>query len=249
MNVRPWVLRSKKLIEDNSPAILTGVGVAGTIVTAYLAGKASFKAARAIDNYEEKDEQGEPKYPLDFKKKVRLTWHFYVPSLASAAVTGASICMAHRIDGKRIAAVTAAYAISETSFKEFKEKAAELTSKAKVQKIHDEVMKDKVEKTEGHTLVVMPENEVLCLDAYSGRYFHSTMQKLKAAENDQKYEINHAYYVSLTHFYNLLGLEGTAISDNLGWDSDDNFTMAYTTALKDDTPVIVIDFDVKPHNI
>lgn len=249
MKVRPWVLRSKKLIEDNSPAILTGIGVAGTVITAYLAGKASFKAARAIDAYEEKNEQGEPRYPLDFKKKARLTWHFYVPTLAAAAVTGTSICMARRIDGKRIAAATAAYAITENAFKEFKDKAVEMTSAGKVQKIHDAVMQDKVDKTDGHTLVVMADSDVLCMDAWSGRYFSSTMQKLKTAENDQAYEINHAMYVSLTNYYTLVGLDATSNSDNLGWDSTDKFTITYTTTLKDDKPVIVVNFDKAPHNI
>jgi len=250
----PLILKkSQKFVESHSPAILTGVGVAGTVLTAYLAGKASFKASRLIHDYEEQDQKlsgglASPA-PMPLKQKVKYTWHLYVPSLAVGAVTITSICFARKIDGKRLAAAVTAAALSEKAFDEFKEKAAEMTSKSKVGKIHDAVMQDKVDKTDNHKLVIMAENDVLCLDAYSGRYFSSTMQKLRTAENDQAYEINHAFYVNLTNYYNLIGLEPNGVSDQLGWDSNDRFTCTYTSALKDDTPVIVVNFDTAPHNI
>lgn len=250
----PMVLKkSQKFVEDHSPAILTGVGVAGTVLTAYLAGKASFKASRLIRDYEDQDQKisgglAGPT-PMPTKQKIKYTWHLYVPSLAVGAVTITSICLARRIDGKRLAAVVTAAALSEKAFDEFKEKAAELTTNSKVTKIHDAVMQDKVDKAEGHNLVVMAESDVLCMDAYTGRFFSSTMQKLRTAENDQAYEINHAYQVSLSNYYSLLGLDSTDISDNVGWTSDDKFTITYSTVLKDDKPVIVVSFDVKPHYI
>ena len=40
---------AEKFVIDNSPAILSGLAVAGVVSTAYLAAKASFKAALVID--------------------------------------------------------------------------------------------------------------------------------------------------------------------------------------------------------
>jgi hypothetical protein len=46
--------RLLKFASDNSPAILTSAAVVGTITTAYLTGKASFKAADVIRDEEDK---------------------------------------------------------------------------------------------------------------------------------------------------------------------------------------------------
>jgi len=37
------------LVNENSTTVLTGLGAAGVVTTAYLTGRASFKAARLID--------------------------------------------------------------------------------------------------------------------------------------------------------------------------------------------------------
>jgi hypothetical protein len=47
---------AKFLVNENSTTVLTGVGVAGVITTAYLTGRASFKAAAIISR--EKDGYG-----------------------------------------------------------------------------------------------------------------------------------------------------------------------------------------------
>lgn len=244
MNIHHIVRKSQKFVNDNSPSILTGIGVAGSLATAYLAARASFKAARTITMVEETG------YEMDTKKKVKLVWHMYLPTLASAAVTTASICMARKIDSKRLTAITAAYAISEQAFGDYKSKVVEKLGETKAGKIHDEVMQDKMKNTEGSQLIVVPEQQVLCLDAYSGRFFSSTMQDLRRAEVDLAYEINHALYVSLSTFYDLLNLPHTEVSDNVGWTSDNPFTISYTSGLDPNgKPCIAFSFDVKPFPI
>lgn len=244
MNVNQIVRKSQKFVNDNSPSILTGLGVAGTLATAYLAARASFKAARTIMMVEETG------YEMDTKKKVKLVWHMYLPTLASAAVTTTSICLARKIDAKRLTAITAAYAITDQAFGDYKSKVVEKLGENKATKIHDEVMQDKMkDSVVPPQLVIVPENKVLCLDTYSGRYFHSTMQDIKRAENEVAYENNHAYSVCLQEFYDRLGLEATSISENIGWTSDDMVTLSYTSGLSGDTPCLAISFDTMPHPI
>ena len=63
------IKKSQKYVLDNSPAILTAFGVVGTVSTAYLAGRASFRAADIIALEEERiDEE------LLIRERVELTW-------------------------------------------------------------------------------------------------------------------------------------------------------------------------------
>ena len=49
MNLAVLKDQAQKFASDNATGILTTIGVAGTITTAVLASRASFKAARIID--------------------------------------------------------------------------------------------------------------------------------------------------------------------------------------------------------
>jgi len=48
MDIGAIVSRARKAAADNTPTILTAIGVTGTIATAILASKASFKAAEVL---------------------------------------------------------------------------------------------------------------------------------------------------------------------------------------------------------
>src|SRR5690349_5429579 len=97
-----------KFTADNSPTILTALGAVGTLTTAYLAGKASFKAAQILDDYDTISIQ-ENRPPLDAKDKVAVVWKLYIPAASTAIVTVTSIILANRIGTRRAAALAAAY--------------------------------------------------------------------------------------------------------------------------------------------
>src|SRR5688572_12361754 len=88
----------QKLVQDNSTAILTGVGVAGTVSTAVLTGRASFKAARmidrAVDMYNEDPEPARETF--DRQDKAKLVWKLYIPPAATGLFTVTSIVLANR---------------------------------------------------------------------------------------------------------------------------------------------------------
>jgi hypothetical protein len=82
---------------------------------------------------------------------------------------------------------------------------------------------------------------------YTGRYFQSSMESLKKAQNDLNYKILNSYYASLTDFYNLIGLSRTTTSDDVGWNSDEMLELRFSTIMSDDQrPCIAIDFKVAP---
>jgi hypothetical protein len=108
--------RVGKLAQDNSPAVLTAIGVAGTLTTAFLTGRASYKAAELIQEHNEKQDVHDLWMPP--KDAFRLVWRLYVPAASSAILTVAAIILANRIGTRRAAAMAAAYAITEKAFVE-----------------------------------------------------------------------------------------------------------------------------------
>src|SRR6188768_2053800 len=76
------VKRAEKLAVDNSPVLLAGIGVAGTITTALFAGRAGFKAAEVLEQDRE-TLAGEQ----DMKRVVKLTWTLYIPAIGTGVLT------------------------------------------------------------------------------------------------------------------------------------------------------------------
>ena len=91
--------------------------------------------------------------------------------------------------------------------------------------------------------------EVLCYDMLTGRYFQSTVEKIKHAENKINHELVHFMSASLTDFYDELGLPPTTYTDSVGWngvDADLFRVVLSTTMSTDNRPCIALDFERAP---
>lgn len=239
---------SQKFVADNSPAILTGIGVLGTLTTAFLTGKAAFKASELILDEEYGSRiQGDPR-PLEPREKIELVWREFVPAAGVAVMTITCIIGATRIGNRRAAALAAAYGITERAFTEYKEKVIERIGPAKEQSVRDEIAQDRVRANPATTQVIITGNgEVLCYDAYTGRYFNSTMETIKKAQNLVNYRVNNDFYASLSDFYEAVGLPTTTMSDEVGWNANKLLEIRFSTTMsEDDRPCIHIEFAVEP---
>ncbi|MEI4872582.1 DUF6353 family protein, partial [Klebsiella pneumoniae] len=88
---------------------------------------------------------------------------------------------------------------------------------------------------------------VLCMDAVSGRYFYSSVDSIRRAENDINRRLIQETAISLSEFYDLLGLDNTSISDDIGWCLDDMLDVHISSTLtSDDKPCVYVDYDAKP---
>jgi len=239
----------EKLTIDNSPVILTAVGVVGTVGTAYLTGKATFKAAellRAEESHHTK-EWG-VRHPTD--EAVKLVWKLYIPPAVAGAATIAAIIGANHIHGRRAAGLAAAYSLSERAFSEYKEKVIERLGDKKEREVRDEVAQDRVRNNpvNDNTVLITDNGEVLCYDHFTGRYFKSSMEALKRAENEVNHLILNQGYASVSDLYELLGLPITSFSDEVGWNTDKMLSLVFSTVLSQDgRPCISIDFDLHPN--
>src|SRR3954451_24408059 len=177
--------RVQELLQENATTILTVGGVVGTVTTAVLTGRATFQAAEKI-LLEEADRIAEVRphtppgetvtiTPLTKTEKAKLIWPLYIPPVASGVVTISSIIMANRMSAQKVAALAAAYGLSEKQFREYKDKVQEKLTGPKAQAIDDELAQDRVNNTPGSQQIVVVEGEVLCFDEATGRYFRGSM--------------------------------------------------------------------------
>lgn len=249
MSLIEIVKRAEKLAVDNSPAILTAIAVTGTLTTAFLTGKATFKAAELIAAEEWSFRPREMDHQLAPKEKIVLVWKTYIPAVGTGVLTVVCIVFANRIGTRRAAAVAAAYTISEKAFAEYKDKVVERLGTVKEQKVRDEVAQDRVDRNpvSDREVIVAGGGEVLCYDAFTGRYFKSDMETLKKAQNDLNYTMLNEGYASLSDFYNKIDIPTTSFSEEVGWTSDKLLELEFSTTLSDDgRPCISIDFMVAP---
>lgn len=251
--------RAKFLVNDNSTTILTGMGVSGTVATAYLAGRASFKAAELI--HDEKilqnklgaaeAENGDfiPMDDLSTVTKVGLIWRLYLPAFGTGVTTITCIVMANKIATKQLAALAVASGISERALQEYKAKVIDRLGNKQDQAIRDEVAQDRVNQdpVSGRELIIAGAGEVLCFDMLTGRYFMSTMENIKRAENTVNHNLNNHMYASLSEFFEEIGLSPTTFSDSVGWNANEMCEVTFSTVMSSDQrPCIAIDFTHPP---
>lgn len=240
--------KMQKLVKDNSTAILTGVGVAGTVSTAVLTGRASLKAARLID-FEEHDKVVENGKELDLQDKVKLVWKLYIPPVATGALTITAIIMANRLATKEAAALAAAYSLTERALTEYREKVLEKIGESKETDIRDSMVEARMSKNpvNSREIILAGTGDVLCYDMLSGRYFQSSVEAIRKAENEVNFDIVNHMYCSLSRFYEEIGLPPTGISDTMGFNTEHRCNVRFSTQMSSDgRPAVAIDFAYLP---
>lgn len=249
MNLPELYKRAIKLTVDNGPAVLTTVAVVGTVATAYLTGKATFKAAEIIGDEAEKrllhEREENRKFPnVD---KVKLIWPQYLPAAGMAVTTIGCIIFANRISAKRLAAVGVAYSLSEKRFAEYKDKITEKMGLAKEQAARDEMAQERVSKIPPGTPVIMGGGDVLMMDEISGRLFMNDVETVRKAVNDINAKMMVHGEATLSDFYDLLGLPPTKHSDELGWTVENRLEIGFSTTIADhNRPCMVLEYRTGP---
>lgn len=241
--------RAKFLLSDNSTVILTGASVAGTVGTAVLTGRASFKAAKLIEQDKEQKRNGlsfpETEVPpLSKTETVKIVWPHFLPPVVLGVGTIACIILAHRITSKKLAALAVASTVSERALQEYKTKVVEKLGVRQSDAIQDEIAQDRVTKNPpSNQVIIAGSGDVLCFEALTGRYFNSTIESVKAAENKVNWEIIHYDSCSLSHFFEELGLAPTDYSDSVGWNVDHRLEVKFSTTMSEDNrPCLVVGF-------
>lgn len=233
-------------IKKHSPEILTGIGIAGMITTTVMAVRATPRALILIECGKANNDEDNLS-PIEI---VKTAWKCYIPAVITGGMSVVCLIGASSANARRNAALATAYTLSESALKEYQEKVIETIGEKKEQTVKDAIAKDKLDQdpVSNREIIITEKGNTLCYDAISGRYFKSDIDKLKKAANELNRQMLDEMYISLNEFYYEIGLKGTSIGDDLGWDiSNGLIDLHFSSQLADDeTPCIVIDYHVAP---
>lgn len=243
--------RLARTATDNSPAILSATAVAGVISTAVLTGRASVKAADVIRDAEELRKEYEELAPdrLPNKERLELVWKLYIPPVLTAAATVGCIIGSNHISSRRNAALLSVYSLTETAFKEYKDKVVETIGEKKEQAVRDSIANDQIAANppSSNEVIIMSGSDVLCYETWIGRYFRSDYEALRKIENDLNHTILHDNYVSLNDFYREVGISTVEHGEEVGWNLDNKVDFYFSSVLTDDKkPVLSVSFSNPP---
>ena len=213
---------SKSFLKRNASTILTSIGGIGVIVTAIATAKATPKAMKLLD--EAKEEKGEELTKLEV---VYTAGPAYIPAAVIGMSTIACVFSANILNKRHQAALMSAYALVDSSYKEYRAKLKELYGEDAHDKIVEAIAVEKAEDKYvygsyfGSSCDLSSDDRtgdrVLFYDEYSKRYFESTIEQVMNAE----YHLNRNYtlrgYAVLNELYDFLGLEPTEYGSIMGW--------------------------------
>lgn len=177
MNVVPVknaITNVGKVVEQKSPAILTGIGIGSFVGCAVLAVKATPKAIQLMDlkAQEKYIELLEPNDSAEYEtyeewlgveerrivqpsvyfqvltpvEVVKSTWKAYVPAVGLGVVGIVCLIAAARVSSARNAAFAGAASIAEKALYEYQQKVFDILGEDKANEIRDQIAKDHVQK-------------------------------------------------------------------------------------------------------
>lgn len=195
----------------------------GVVATAVVTAKATPKAMNLLE--EAQQAKGEE---LTRTEKIKMAIPAYVPSILIGAGTIACIVGANVLNKRHQAALVSAYALVDSSFKEYKQKLKELYGEETHNEIVNAIAVEKVDPDWAiHGSYMASDcdltkeeacgDPVLFYEEYGNRYFETTIEQVISAE----YHLNRNYalrgYSYLNELYDFLGIESTDYGSVLGW--------------------------------
>lgn len=253
MNFKELTQSMRKTVKGHSPEILTGVGIAGMVITTVLAVKATPKAMALIEEEKMERYRNEESEKLSVVDTVKTTWKCYIPAALTGIASISCIVGASSISIKRGTALAAAYKLADTAHHEYRDKVIETIGKETDKEVIDKVAQDAVDRNpvnKSEVIIANTTDNVLCYDSISGRYFESNVNTINAAVNAINKKMLLDNYASLNSFYGEIGsphLPSIDIGDRLGWKVDNSLEIDISgTVTSDGKPCVVINYRVAP---
>lgn len=251
MTMQDHINRAGSAFKKHAPEILTGASVVGLGATAYLTGRAAFKAGGIVVSETLTRAEAAEVDDLDSVKMtpqeiVKETWKLYIPAMVVGLATCAAVISGNTISRNRQIALISAAAIVEQAHREYQDKVIETTSKPKEKKIHDAVLQDKVDekREEINGITIAKEGDMICLEKFTGRIFVTTADKINKAEIEFNREVIHSGGGSVNEFLGLLGLPYVDAASAVGWNNGKHrLEVRIGAALHEDRdPILTLDY-------
>lgn len=197
----------KKEIKDHAPELLTGVGIAGMLITAIFVGKSTLKCSEVLKDKE-----------MSTGQKLKEVAPYYIPAIISGVGSAVCVVGSMSIQNKRNAALAAAASFAEMTLREYSNKVVEVIGEKKEQKIRDEIAKDRMEQNPPNPVIlqIMDDGKMPCCDMSTNTYFRASKAEIDNLENELNYKLRDEMYVSLHDYYYGLGIGNTTLG-SLEW--------------------------------
>lgn len=235
-------------VTEHAPGILTGFGVAGMVASIALAVTETPKAMQKIE--EKKEELHVEK--LTPVETVKTTWKIYIPTAGMAILSGACIIGGSHINGRRNAALAAAYTLSEQAFSEYKSAVVSTVGEKKEQEIRANAAQTHIDNDpRAHgPVIITGKGKTPCYDSLSGQVFEHDIEKLRQAKHALVDKMMSNGYATVNDWYDLIGLDDIPIGNDLGWVYEPgrylDFDLEFDSVLKDGVPCLYIGYSIEP---
>lgn len=251
--LNPVVKNGMNFLMARRPELLAGGAIVGLAATAYLSGKAGVELHELKEDYNAFLTASPAPEDLEREKKLyaKDAARIIVKPAVATAFTGACIIGSAAIAHNQYGALMAAYLMSNDKLKAFETKATKMLSEGQTQEIRTEIAQERVLAnpiTSASGMVLDTGlGTTLCYDSLSGRYFKSSVERIRMAQNDTNEEVISDWSANLNTFYDFLGLSPIKLGENLGWNNNNLLRLRLDSALTPSgEPVLVLDYDAYP---
>lgn len=246
----------KTFLKQNGSTLLTCVASVGMLVTCVLVAKETPKAIVLLEDAENKKEE-----PLTKKETLILAAPVYIPAVIMGVSTLACIFGSNVLSKRQQTALASACVLMSENYQRYKSKVKETYGEDAHRKILDELAVEKSKDIRISAPGMITSSSLdfgdhdskdsrLFYDAFSNRYFESTVDKILKAE----YHLNRNFMfngvISLNEFYDFLGIKRSTLGDAVGWNINDNIYWIdfnhHKVTLDDGLECYVIDMIFEP---
>ena len=256
--------QAKLFTRQHSPAILTGIGIAGFAAAIPLAISCKRKSDQLHMEAESEKRAKEDvsiddaeEIALNKKEKVIIFAKAYWPVGATFAVSTACVILGLRGQMKRTEAVESALVIAQKELYSQRKAIEEELSKTQAQKIIDGAKQDSaqdiISKSDTDSVEKTGYGNTLCVDLWSGRMFRSDIESIRRAFNDLNAQMIESsdYFTPVNDLYFFLGLEPCDVGRYMGWSYPTDYEKIYpnfTSGINETTgePYLAYDFTIRP---
>lgn len=202
-SIKPFMIK-------HEPEFLMAMGLSGMIFgTCY-----TIKATKKVCEIDTSN--------LTKKQKLKLYAKCYWPVAVTLGLSTACIIAGNRESNKRTTALATAVSVSEKALEEYQQKTLELVGPKKEQAIHEAVSADQITQTYPNSskeIILTGDGDSLFYEPLSGRYFRTNWNKILRAANELNADALTSIdgTITLTEWFDKLGLSKTDISDAMGW--------------------------------
>ncbi len=195
----------------------------------------------------------------EIKDVVKEVAVLYLPATLMGAASIAAFISANTVSVKRLTATSAALTATEEAFRTYKNKVIEQIGEKKAAEVIAKIAEDKVKKNppkvdENDTtpgampVIITGDGESLCYDSYTGRYFKSSIDKLRRVETLLNQRLLKEDFICLNDMYDEIGLPPVKVGEDLGWnvmDDEVDFDISSIIIEKDDREVTCTVLDLR----